>query len=129
QPRQLILEGPGEPRAVPGPRDRRDHHAMLAAPDPRRIALEKAERARHVQRPPAPSALPVVIAAAAPAADPAPVPLPPRGSARDDHLSLVARSYVLHHRRLQPKQPSPYPDTAHVAIASIRFQTVRSPEP
>src|SRR5579875_4213633 len=90
---------------------------MPAAADPRRVRLKPAQRARQIQRPPATATFAKVIAAAATAADPAAIPLTPCRTDRDDHLSLAARHDILNHRSVQPEQPRPYPDTAHVPVA------------
>jgi hypothetical protein len=122
QPRDLILKAASEPTVVPGPRHRGHHHTMPTAVDPWRVGLQEAERRAEVQRAPAAATLASVIAPAAAPAHPAAIPLPPRRADRHDHPSLVARRYVLDHRPLQAEQPGPYPDAAHVASASMRFQ-------
>ena len=90
---------------------------MLQARHARGICLQKAQRRGDIERAPATTAFARVITPAPPPADTAPIPLPPARPDRHDHLSLAARNYVLNHRPLQPKQPRPYPDTAHAVSA------------
>src|SRR5664279_3249991 len=88
---------------------------MLPAADSWSVGLQEAQRRREIKCAPAATSFTSVIAPAPPAAHPAPIPLSPVRSGRDDHLSLDAHRHILQHRPLQPKQPRPYPDTAHVA--------------
>ena len=115
QPRDLVLKRPCEPGVMAGPRDRAHHDTMTPAADPRRVGLNKAEHRAEIQSSPSPASLAQVIARTAAPAHATPIALPPGRAHRHDHLPLNARRYVLDHRSLQPKQPRPYPDTAHVA--------------
>ena len=62
EPGGQVIEVPGVPGAVAGPRHRGDHDAVASAADPRRGRLEEHLRRPQVQRSPAAAALAVVIA-------------------------------------------------------------------
>ena len=55
KPRRLILKRPGEPRPMPGPRNRTDDHAVTATAHPLRIGLQERQRRPEIQRAPAPA--------------------------------------------------------------------------
>jgi len=88
---------------------------VRATCDPRSVRLDEAQASPEVQSPPTSTSLTEVIAGGSAPAHTAAIPLPPPRADGHDHLPLAAHPHVLHNRPLQPKQPRPYPDTAHVA--------------
>jgi hypothetical protein len=114
QPHRLILKRLREPRAMPRPRHRAHHHAVATARDPRRVGLHERERRAEIQRPPTPAPVTEIKAWAASPTHTAPIALAPVRPDRHDQLSLIADLHVLDDRSLQPQQPRPYPDAAHV---------------
>ena len=61
KPRGLLLKRARETRIRSGPGDRRHDHAMLGAPHPRGIGLQKHLRRYQVQRPPPAPTTPVIV--------------------------------------------------------------------
>ena len=100
---------------MPRPRHRADHDTVTPAAHPRRLSLNERERRSKIERAPAPASLPEIETRRAAPADTTAIPLAPARPGAHDHLALAADPHVLNHRPLQPKQPRPYPDTAHVA--------------
>ena len=128
QPRDLIFEAARERRVVPGPRDRRDNHAVTLAANPRRVGLEIRERGAEVQRPPTPAPLTEVITRAAPPAMRTAIPLPCARADRHHQRARVGQLDVLHDSSPQTEELLPYPSCAHAATALSRGSTaVRSP--
>jgi hypothetical protein len=109
QPRDLVLEGPGEPGVMTGPRHRDDDHAMAPARDPRCVGLNERERRSEIKCPPAPASLTKVVSRTAAAADPAAIPLPPDRPSAHDHFSLAARPDVLHRQLGAARAAAPIP--------------------
>jgi hypothetical protein len=108
QPRDLIIEEPGVPGAVPRPGHRRHHHPVLGAAHPRRISLQHRHHNAQVQRPPASSTLPLVIARTPPPAQPTAAPLPAgRPHMRDQQRSVLIELDPADRGLLDPQQPSP----------------------
>ena len=115
QPRHLIIEESGMPRAVACPRHRRDHHPISGTAHPGRVGLQHRLHRAQVQSPPPASTLPLVIARTAPPTHPAPISPPPsRPRMHHQHTLLLVELDPLDHGLLDPQQPSPYPSTAHV---------------
>ena len=121
QPCGGVVEAAGEPGVVTRPRDRRDHHPVTRALDPRRVGLQETDRRAEIQRPPPAATLAAVIPRAATAAVRAAIPLTPDRPDRDHDraVDLVDR---LHDGLLQPQHPRPRTDAyapgAHAATAS-----------
>ena len=114
QPGHLIIEVPGVTGAVTRPRHRRDDHPVHPAGHPRRVGLQHRPHRSQIQRPPPPPTLPGVITRTAQPAHPTPPPLPTRRAHMSDHqLMGLVELDPLHHRLLDPEQPSPYPAVAH----------------
>jgi hypothetical protein len=131
QPRRLVLEGPGEPGVVPGPRHPRHDHPVALALDPRCIGLQPAERRAEIQRPPPPPTVTEVIARAAPPTMRAAIPLRVRRPHRDHDLVALIDLDPLEDRLLQPQHPRPrtdaYASLAHAATAPYStFLTLRN---
>jgi hypothetical protein len=119
QPRHLIFEAAREACLVARPRHRADHDTVLRTRHPGRIGLHKRLRQAQVRRPPAPAALTKIEPGAATPTHPAAVTLMPARPRPDHNLSLRTEEHVLDHRGAQPKQPRPYPRSAHVVSAPI----------
>ena len=115
QPRDLVLKRAGEPRTMPRPRHRADHHTVTPVAHPRCLSLNERERRSKVKRAPAPASLAEIQPGAAAPAHTTAIPLAPPRPGRNDHLPLAAHPHVLNHRSAQPNKPRPYPDTTHVA--------------
>jgi hypothetical protein len=109
QPSHLIIEVAGVPGAVPRPGHRGHDHPVLAAAHPRRIGLQHRHHNAQVQRPPAPSTLPLVIARTPPPAHPAATALPAdRPHVRDQQAPGLVELDPTDRGLLDPQQPSPY---------------------
>lgn len=119
QPRGLVLEGAREPRAVPGPRDCADHHAVTTTTHPRRVGLHERQRRPEIQRSPTPASVTLIEPRTAPPAHAAAISLAPDRPYRDDNLILTANLHVLDDRPLDAQQPRPYPDLAHAVSAPL----------
>jgi len=117
QPRDLVLERPREPRAMPRPRHRAHDNTMAPARHPRRLGLHERERRAEIQRTPPPAALAEVETRRPAPAHPAAIPLSEARPDAHDHLALAAEPDVLNDNSAQPEQPRPYPDTAHAVSA------------
>ena len=117
QPGQGVLEGPGEPRAVPGPRHRRCGHPVLRAADPRHPGPQQHPRAGQIQPAPATRLPPtLVIAHARRPAPPAPQRRPAvQPQVEDQHVVHRVVLDRLEHTVLDPKNPFPYAGLAHAA--------------
>ena len=72
-----------------GPGHCRDHHPVLGAAHSWRVGLQHRLHRAHIQRPPAASTLPLVIARAAPPAYPAAALLPPHRMHMSDQQGLL----------------------------------------
>ena len=118
QPRDLIIEEPGVPGAVPRPGHRRDHHPVLGAAHPRRVGLQH----RLPQRPgPAPASV----------ADPAPGHSPgnaagtahsgaaPRGPAARARPAALGPHRTRPGRPWSSRPPAAQPITCHCARRSL----------
>ena len=82
-------------------------------------ASTKREPRPQVQRPPPPTTVTEIEPRAPTPAHPAAVALPPPRPDSHDHLPLAAAVDVLDDHGLQPKQPGPYPCSAHAASAPL----------
>ena len=119
QPRALIFKRLGEPRPMTRPGHRRNDHPVPLAGHPRRFSLYEREPRPQVQRPPPPTTVTEIEPRAPTPAHPAAVALPPPRPDSHDHLPLAAAVDVLDDHGLQPKQPGPYPCSAHAASAPL----------
>ena len=129
QPRDLVLKAAREARVVPRPRHRGDHHAVLIAADPGRFGFQVGEARPEIQRPPPAAALTPVIARAAPAAMRATITLPRLRAQRDHQRPVGLELHILDHRSMDPEQPLPYPERAHVAPSFHGVPDLRSRKP
>jgi len=93
---------------------------MLAAGDPRRVGLQKAPQQPEIRTSPAPPALTVVIAGAAPLTHSATLlHALPRMHRDDDRLAVVLElNAVDHGRLLDAEHGCPYRAVAHAVLRS-----------
>jgi len=104
QPGRLLLERPSEATAVTRPGSARDHDAMAAALDPRRLPLDERLCRAEVERSPAARPLAAVIAPSPPPADTtARAITPPR--THPDNNRVVLDDDLLNHRPPRTHQP------------------------
>ena len=132
QPGDLIVERSGVPGAVTGPRHRRHRHPMVGAGHPWRVGLDEHPHRAGIQRPPPPSSLTLVIAAATPIAAPAATPRASAEPARHDDLAgvLVELDGLDHHVAFDADHPRPYPLRLHpVALALFPAVDSRKAKP
>jgi hypothetical protein len=114
QPRRGVLKRPGEPRSMPRPRHRGDHHPMGRATNPGRVGLQEHPHHAKVQPTPAAPALALVIARAAALTDRTAPPAAAGGPHHGDHrVSVLVEDDLLDHGVLDTQQPLPYPCRSH----------------
>lgn len=108
QPRDRLIERQRVPRAVPGPRHVRHHHAMRRAAHPRRASLHEHPNRAQIQTPPPPRPGTAVITGTPRPAPPATIPSPPRRPHRDHHLlRLLVELDTLNDRLFDAQQGTP----------------------
>jgi len=100
-PRDGVLEHARVPRVVPSPRHRRHDHPVLGAGHPRRVGLQEHPVQAQIRAPPPPAPLALVIARAAPPAQPAAAPrAPARPHVHHHRFRLVVELDLVDHRAL-----------------------------
>ena len=107
---------------MPGPRHRRDEHPVTLAAHPRSVGLQIRHRRPNVQRPPAPPAVALVIAGAAPPAGRTTITLARDRPDRHHQRPAVGQIHVLDHSSVQTEQLLPYACSAHAA--TVPFTSV-----
>ena len=108
QPGSGIVERSGVPGAVARPGHGGHHHPMLGAADPGRLGLQVSADHAEVQRPPAPPALALVEAGAAPTT-PTTAALDPLARPHRHHqrLLILLKADPFDDRLLDTEQPGP----------------------
>jgi hypothetical protein len=129
QPGGGVLEGAGEPGAVPGPGNRRGDHPMLAAAHPGRVGFQQCLDRAEVQRAPAAAPVALVIAwTAALAAATAASAAAGRPHQHHQRIGVLIEQDPLDDGVLDAEQPLPYPCGSH-AVSLLPDPALREPEP